>query len=102
MHNCYLAAANLNLRRPYSLTGQSLNRSPIDAIATGHPQDRTIEKPKEPDRLSRLAKLLPNDRIIAAPPSQITVNRRRDLHSIRFPIQQDVQISTSQSFRIII
>ena len=48
MRNYYLAVAERDLLLPSSLTSPLLNRAPIGGIATGHPDDWTIEQPREP------------------------------------------------------
>ena len=48
MRNCYLAVAERDLLLPSSLTSRLLNRSPIGGIATGHPDDWTLEQLREP------------------------------------------------------
>ena len=71
MRNCYLAVAERNLLLPSSLTSRLLNRSPIGGIATGHPDDWTIEQLREPaqriaDRIQADLLLTPSCRIASA------------------------------------
>ena len=51
MRNCYLAVAERDLLLPSSLTSRLLNRAPIGGIATGRPEDWTVEELHEPTQL---------------------------------------------------
>ena len=51
MRNCYLAVAERDLLLPSSLTSRLLNRAPIGGIATGSPEDWTVEELHEPTQL---------------------------------------------------
>lgn len=48
IRNCYLAVAERDLLLPSSLTSRLLNRAPVGGIATGHPDDWTIDQLREP------------------------------------------------------
>ena len=48
IRNCYLAVAERDLLLPSSLTSRLLNRAPIGGIATGRPEDWTIEELRNP------------------------------------------------------
>ena len=50
MRHSYLAVAERDLLLPSSLTSRLLNRSPIGGIATGHPDDWTIDQLREPSQ----------------------------------------------------
>ena len=48
MRNCYLAVAERDLLLPSSLTSRLLNRAPIGGIATGRPEDWTVQQLRAP------------------------------------------------------
>ena len=50
MRHCYLAVAERDLLLPSSLTSRLFNRAPIGRIATGRPQDWTIEQLRSPSQ----------------------------------------------------